>query len=184
MDMRGSGRKLALTDFGKGKIEKFTISELGKNWDKLEALAAYRLNDFLSSIPYKWTITSAFRTPEQNTAAGGVQNSPHLEGRAFDVWIYDPDFFRRDRLEYYVKLAGRVGFNGVGIYQAKQFLHMDVRPKAGSWGAIQKVVNGKKTQTFIGMATALEQFSKAAAASWAAALVVLALVFLFSRSHS
>ena len=159
MDYRGMNRKLRFSDFGSGKIDQFTISDFGPNWQKIHAVVGYRINEFKREVPYKIKITSSHRTPGQNKAAGGSKNSKHLTGNALDLWIYDPGFFFIDRLKHYVKLARKIGFNGVGIYKGKKLLHVDVRPKPGSWGGIQKTVGGRKSTRFVSMAKAIKFFS-------------------------
>jgi len=65
-------------------------------------------------------ITSGLRTPEQNAASGGVQNSSHMKGLAVDVQRPIGDFEA-------IKLAwafGKAGFRRLFIYQ-KHF-HVDV----------------------------------------------------------
>lgn len=63
------------------------------------------------------TLTSAFRTPEQNKAAGGSSNSAHLRGLAFDLRCSVSD--RYDLLE----AAIGAGFERIGI--GNGFIHVD-----------------------------------------------------------
>lgn len=44
--------------------------------------------DGLLQLNYHFIITSAYRTPEQNKAAGGVPTSQHLKGEAIDLRPY------------------------------------------------------------------------------------------------
>lgn len=62
-------------------------------------------------------ITSAFRTPEQNEAAGGRANSAHLRGLAFDIRCSVTDRFSM------LKCAIQAGFKRIGI--GSNFLHVD-----------------------------------------------------------
>lgn len=64
---------------------------------------------FLDSLlchNYHFTITSAYRTPEQNEAAGGVPTSQHLRGEAIDFKPYGSTTYNQlllyimDNVEY------------------------------------------------------------------------------------
>lgn len=50
--------------------------------------ALMRFLDSLLCFNYHFTITSAYRTLEQNKAAGGVSSSQHLKGEAIDFKPY------------------------------------------------------------------------------------------------
>lgn len=65
-------------------------------------------------------LTSATRCGEHNEKVGGVPDSMHLRGRAYDITAPYAQF--KVRLVY---SAGRVGMNGVGVY--RDFVHMDDR---------------------------------------------------------
>tara|TARA_Y100000310_G_scaffold287189_1_gene311919 strand:+ start:839 stop:1519 length:681 start_codon:yes stop_codon:yes gene_type:complete len=43
-----------------------------------------RLSDFLGDLPFKLTVTSAYRSPEVNAAVGGSSSSQHPNGLAVD----------------------------------------------------------------------------------------------------
>jgi len=135
MEIRGLNRRLTTSDFTAQKIFLFTPSDFGPTWQQMHAVVAYRLQDFLISIPHRFKITSAHRTPATNRAAGGSKNSRHMTGDATDVWITDPDFFERKTLETRVALARAAGFNGVGLYKGQKFFHLDVRPTPWLFGA-------------------------------------------------
>lgn len=64
------------------------------------------------------SITSAYRTPAANKAAGGAYNSAHLRGLAVDVAC--SSIHRLDM----VKAALLAGFNRIGI--GSNFLHLDI----------------------------------------------------------
>ena len=67
-------------------------------------------------------ITSGYRCFEYNRKAGGVANSYHLIGLAADIKVKDINLI--ELLGY----AEEVDFSGIGFYEKKNFLHLDVRP--------------------------------------------------------
>lgn len=72
-------------------------------------------------------VLSGYRTPEQNAKVGGVAGSAHMKGIAADVtW----DGFE---MEAAVKLAEQAGFDGIGRYPRKGFIHVDVRGYLARW---------------------------------------------------
>jgi len=73
-------------------------------------------------------ITSGYRCPKYNYQIGGVVNSYHLIGLAADIKVKDISLI--DLLE----ICENVGFAGIGFYEKKNFLHLDVRPiKRSRW---------------------------------------------------
>ena len=70
-------------------------------------------------------ITSGYRNPAHNRAAGGSPTSRHLTGEAADVVVpgLHPDEV--------AQLAASAGFTGIGIYSG--FTHVDVRPEPARW---------------------------------------------------
>ena len=65
------------------------------------------------------TITSAYRTTEENEKVGGVPNSSHLKGLAVDVAVAS------GRQRYYiVKGAMEFGFRRIGV--GKYHIHLDM----------------------------------------------------------
>lgn len=80
-----------------------------------------------AGIPFY--ITSGFRTPKENTEAGGVDNSAHEKGLAVDL--------RCDTSEKrYKMITGliAVGFNRIGVYE--RHLHADIdkmKPENVMW---------------------------------------------------
>lgn len=68
--------------------------------------ALMRFLDSLLCLNYHFTITSAYRTPEQNKAAGGVPTSQHLKGEAIDFKPYGSTTYNQlllyimDNVEY------------------------------------------------------------------------------------
>lgn len=69
-----------------------------------------------SGVPY--VITSGFRSPSQNLAVGGVQDSSHELGLAVDIRC--PDRVIAARITYGL---GRAGFRRIGIYD--KHVHVD-----------------------------------------------------------
>lgn len=72
-------------------------------------------------------VLSGYRTPEHNAAVGGVAGSFHTKGLAADVtWEgFEPSAA--------VQLAEQAGFDGIGRYARKGFLHVDVRGYLARW---------------------------------------------------
>jgi uncharacterized protein YcbK (DUF882 family) len=73
-------------------------------------------------------ITSGYRCAEYNQKVGGIKSSYHLLGLAADIKIEGVSAL--DLLEY----AESINFTGIGLYEKKNFLHLDVRPtKLARW---------------------------------------------------
>ncbi len=86
----------------------------------------------LANIPF--IITSGFRTAQQNTEAGGVQNSAHLRGLAVDLAVSN-DF---DRFIIQVACVS-AGFKRIGVYT--RHIHVDIDdslPQNVLWLGIDK----------------------------------------------
>jgi zinc D-Ala-D-Ala carboxypeptidase len=107
-----SPREIACKGTGKVLVNEAAL-------DKLQALRD-RLRKPL-------ILTSAYRSPEHNSAVGGAKNSMHMQGIAFDVRMdnHDPQEFEA--------AARAVGFTGFGYYPRSGFMHIDTGP-ARSWG--------------------------------------------------
>jgi len=73
-------------------------------------------------------ITSGYRCPKYNQKVGGVANSYHLIGLAADIKVKDTNLI--ELLGY----AEEIDFAGIGLYEKKNFLHLDIRPtKRSRW---------------------------------------------------
>lgn len=72
-------------------------------------------------------ILSAYRSPGHNLAVGGAPNSKHLEAVAFDIGT------AKLSPEELIKIARFVGFNGIGRYPTRNFVHIDLRPAPAEW---------------------------------------------------
>ena len=66
-------------------------------------------------------ITSGYRSKETNLAVNGAENSPHMYGKAVDVYVSGVDALNL------LVLAVDVGFTGIGVSQkgASRFIHID-----------------------------------------------------------
>ena len=67
-------------------------------------------------------INSGYRCPKYNQKVGGVVNSYHCIGLAADIQVKDISLI--DLLGH----AEEIDFTGIGFYEKKNFLHLDVRP--------------------------------------------------------
>lgn len=75
----------------------------------------------VNKLPYHIIIQSGYRTPEFNaTIRGAAKDSQHTRGTAADIRI--PGL----SVENLKRLAQAVGAGGVGLYQHKGFIHVDV----------------------------------------------------------
>jgi len=74
------------------------------------------------------SITSGYRCFEYNQKVRGVANSYHCIGLAADIKAKDINLI--ELLGY----AEEIDFAGIGFYEKKNFLHLDVRPtKRARW---------------------------------------------------
>ena len=73
-------------------------------------------------------INSGYRCSKYNQKVGGTVNSYHRIGLAADIKVKDINLI--ELLDY----AEEIDFNGIGFYEKKNFLHLDVRPtKRSRW---------------------------------------------------
>lgn len=93
----------------------------------LNTRAMDMLQDLRDRLGRPIVVVSAYRSPAHNKAVGGVKNSRHLVGEAFDIRMdnHDPVHFE--------ELARAVGFRGFGFYPRQGFMHIDMGP-AREWG--------------------------------------------------
>jgi hypothetical protein len=87
-----------------------------------------KLNLLASQINIPFTITSGYRSPNRNAAAGGAKKSAHLSGSAVDIKFPGDEATTNE----VIKLASSVGFGGIGIYRAGS-LHLDILGRR-AWG--------------------------------------------------
>ncbi len=87
-------------------------------WQSLQRLYHMRI---LCGFPIY--IQSAYRCTKHNEAIGGVHNSSHTRGYAYDIYTHDPNF-----RYHLVKAAFTAGFTRIKIY--KNHIHVDDDPSA------------------------------------------------------
>jgi uncharacterized protein YcbK (DUF882 family) len=91
----------------------------------------FRLLELLQKLRDQWgkpvKINSGYRTPKHNERVGGTGGSLHLEGKAVDI-----DTAGLVESKALARLAQKVGFKGIGVYQG--WVHVDVRDKIARWG--------------------------------------------------
>ena len=80
------------------------------------------LDQILANYP-KVRLTSGYRSPEQNAAAGGAKGSQHLHGKAMDLSLsaYPPEV--QAQIAEDLRKAGATGF---GFYPKSGSLHADI----------------------------------------------------------
>jgi uncharacterized protein YcbK (DUF882 family) len=94
----------------------FTDEEVeGLNYGLVARLDAART---LCGFPI--IITSGLRTPEQNSAVGGVPDSSHVLGLAADIQVP----VGQNEREKLIWALGRVGFKRLGLYN--RHIHLDI----------------------------------------------------------
>ena len=67
-------------------------------------------------------ITSGYRCSKYNRQIGGVLNSYHCIGLAADIKVKDINLITL------LEICENIDFAGIGLYEKKNFLHLDVRP--------------------------------------------------------
>jgi hypothetical protein len=90
---------------------------------------AEELQPWRDKIGEPFIITSGYRPPAANAAAGGASNSRHLYGDALDLYWASADKYKM----YQVFDDG--GWNGgLGIYPSLNIVHVDARGYIARWG--------------------------------------------------
>ena len=67
-------------------------------------------------------INSGYRCSRYNQKVGGVANSYHRIGLAADIKVKDINLITL------LEICENIDFAGIGFYEKKNFLHLDVRP--------------------------------------------------------
>ena len=88
----------------------------------LHPLLLEKLEKLRKTIEKPIYITSGYRCTEYNQKVGGIKNSYHKLGLAADIRV--EGLSALDLLEY----AEMLDFSGIGFYEKRNFLHLDVRP--------------------------------------------------------
>lgn len=98
-----------------------------------EVLAVEEALDALQLLREKWgkpmAVRSGYRSPEHNRAVGGVKQSKHMDGTAFDIAT------TQEEQAAFVRMARECGFKGIGLYD--DFTHIDLGPLR-SWDERKK----------------------------------------------
>ncbi len=94
---------------------------------KLDPKLLEKLQHLRDLIDAPLYVSSGYRCPKENARVGGVPHSYHLYGMAADVYT------KTIPLERLLEFAAQVGFNGIGYYPRRNFLHLDVREKPYFW---------------------------------------------------
>ena len=73
-------------------------------------------------------INSGYRCSSYNRKVGGILSSYHCIGLAADIKVKDINLIEL------LEIGENIDFNGIGFYEKKNFLHLDVRPtKRARW---------------------------------------------------
>jgi uncharacterized protein YcbK (DUF882 family) len=73
------------------------------------------------------TVHSGNRCPAHNAAVGGAAESQHMYGKAADISVEGID------VDSIARAAEQALADGIGIYRAQNFIHVDVRGSAAKW---------------------------------------------------
>jgi len=94
----------------------------------LHPLLLEKLEELRKILERPVYVTSGYRCSGYNRKVGGVPNSYHLIGLAADIKVGDISLIEL------LEICENIDFNGIGFYEKKNFLHLDVRPtKRSRW---------------------------------------------------
>ncbi len=88
----------------------------------LHPLLLEKLEKLRKIIERPLYITSGYRCLRYNQKVGGVTNSYHCIGLAADIKVKDINLIEL------LEVCENIDFAGIGFYEKKNFLHLDVRP--------------------------------------------------------
>lgn len=101
----------------------FTADEFKDRLNLMDEKLLHLLGVIREELGRPMSISSAFRTPQENLAAGGAKTSQHQFGKAVDIRCSDAGMAYE-----LVRLGFKHGITGIGV--AKSFIHYDVRDGA------------------------------------------------------
>ena len=81
-----------------------------------------KLGELRNTLERPVYVTSGYRCFKHNQKVGGVVNSYHCIGLAADIKLKDINLITL------LEICENIDFNGIGFYEKKNFLHLDVRP--------------------------------------------------------
>lgn len=93
----------------------------------LDSRLVQLLQRLRSKIQAKIYINSGFRCETENRKVLGTKNSYHLLGMAVDISA--PEY----EVRKLASIAEEIGFKGIGIYEDRGFVHLDIRPFKVIW---------------------------------------------------
>lgn len=109
----------------------FTVEEFASNDGADEVKIDTKLVDYLEKIRTHFNkpviINSGYRTPAHNAAVGGVKDSYHVKGMAADIYVQGVK--SKDVALY----AESLKIGGIGLYEKKNFVHIDTRSGCVRW---------------------------------------------------
>ena len=126
----GGGHGVPLAPYDPNNLPNFGPDEFkcvngcgGDVCDELK-IRAQMLRD---KIGKPMTITCGFRCPPENERQGGVPDSLHMYGKAFDYQVYHDGTYKMtpSMLEEYREYAHQVGLD-CGLYYSTGFMHCDL----------------------------------------------------------
>lgn len=84
-------------------------------------------------------ITSGFRSPAHNARIGGAKNSLHTTGMAADIAVGGIP----DQIKVAAFLSKLDDVGGIGLYETKGIVHVDIRPHVGKPAMWLEKANGQ-----------------------------------------